>query len=63
MTPLFALVLTICSGSTDCTDLIEGVYETKAECSHIIYEERYLNAGYYPVDGILHSGAVTASDN
>lgn len=53
MTPLFALVLTICSSNTDCVDVIKGVYDTKSECELIIYQERYFNAECYPSDAVL----------
>lgn len=56
MTPLFALVLTICSNTTDCTDVIKGVYNTKSECEFIIYQERYFNAECYPSDAVLQMG-------
>lgn len=55
MTPLFALVLTICSGN-DCTDIVKGVYDTKPECEQVIYEERYFNASCYPVENIIRMG-------
>lgn len=55
MTQLFALVLTICSASSDCTDAVKDIYDTRSQCEQVIYKERYLNASCYPVEGIIHS--------
>lgn len=50
MTQLFALVLTICSANTSCTDVVKDVYDTQAQCEQVIYDERYFNANCYPVE-------------
>lgn len=63
MTQLFALVLTICSGSNECADVIKGVYDTQSQCEQVIFEERYFNANCYPVEGILHLNDVEISKN
>jgi hypothetical protein len=53
MSPLFALVLTICSANSDCTDVIKGVYDTQAECQQVIFEERYFNAECREAEAVL----------
>lgn len=63
MTPLFALVLTICSSSTNCSDVVKGVYDTQAECEQVIYEERYFNGNCYPVEKIIHAGNLDTVKN
>lgn len=63
MTPLFALVLTICSSTTNCTDVVKGIYDTKAECEQVIYEERYFNGNCYPVEKIVHAGDLDTVSN
>lgn len=63
MTQLFALVLTICSSGTNCTDVVKGVYDTKSQCEQVIYEQRYFNGSCYPVEKIIHAdGTETASN-
>lgn len=60
MTPLFVLVLTICSSSsTDCTDVIKDIFTTNAKCEQEIYEERYFNANCYPADKFVLDGKLT----
>ncbi|HDC4620406.1 MULTISPECIES: DUF1482 family protein [Enterobacter] len=53
MTQLFALVLTICSSSIDCTEVVKEVYDSQAECNQAIYEERLFNGACYPVEKIV----------
>lgn len=63
MTPLFALVLTICSSNTDCTEVVKEVFDTQAQCEKVIYEERYFNANCYPVEKIIHAGELSTAQN
>lgn len=63
MTPLFALVLTICSSTTECTNVVKDVYDTQAQCEQIIYEERYFNGNCYPVEKIVHAGDLNTVQN
>lgn len=63
MTQLFALVLTICSGSNNCTDVVKDVYDTQAQCEQVMYEERYFNANCYPVEKIVHAGDLDTVSN
>jgi hypothetical protein len=63
MTPLFALVLTICSSSTDCTNVVKDIYDTQAQCEQVIYEERYFNGNCYPVEKIVHAGDLDTVSN
>ncbi|SAF45874.1 DUF1482 family protein [Enterobacter kobei] len=63
MTPLFALVLTICSSSIECTEVVKEVYDTQAECNQVIYEERYFNANCYPVEKIIHAEELSTAQN
>lgn len=50
MTPSFALALTICFNSTDCTEAIKDVYATQIQCDQAIYEERLFNANCFKVE-------------
>lgn len=59
MTQLFALVLTICSSNINCSEVMKEVYDTQAQCEHVIYEERYFNANCYPVEKIVHGGELS----
>ncbi|HDR2353316.1 TPA: DUF1482 family protein [Enterobacter roggenkampii] len=63
MTPLFALVLTICSSTTNCTNVVKEVYDTQAQCEKIIYEERYFNGNCFPVEKIVHAGELDIVSN
>lgn len=64
MTPLFALVLTICStSSTECTDVVKEVYETEARCNQEIFDKRYFNGNCYPVEKIIHAGELSTVRN
>lgn len=63
MTPLFALVLTICSSSTECTDVVKDVYDSQAECEQVIYEERYFNGNCFPVEKSVHAGDLDIVSN
>lgn len=54
MTPSFALALTICFNSNDCTEAIKDVYATQSQCDQAIYEERLFNANCYKVDSDFH---------
>lgn len=62
MIPSFALVLMICS-VTECTDAVENIYKTKAQCEGVIFEERFFNAECRPVDKILRMGEVDTASN
>lgn len=62
MIQLFALVLTICSSSTECIDAVKDVYDTKEQCELVIYEENYFNAGCYPVEKIIPAGELDAAE-
>lgn len=63
MTPLFALVLTICSSSINCTDVVKEVYDTQAQCEQVIYEERLFTANCYPVEKIVRAGELSSAKN
>lgn len=63
MTQLFALVLTICSTSTDCIEVINGTHATFDKCDQVIYEERYFNAECRPVDIALHPDGAVITKN
>lgn len=60
MTPLFVLVLTICSSSSaDCTEVINKVFDSNEKCEQEIYEERYFNASCYPANKFVLNGKLT----
>ncbi|MBL5911273.1 DUF1482 family protein [Enterobacter asburiae] len=63
MTQLFALVLTICSSSIDCTEVVKEVYDSQAECNQAIYEERLFNGECYPFEKIVRTGSARALSN
>lgn len=63
MTPGFALVIALCMPNTDCTDVVKGVYDTKAECEQVIYDERIFNAACYEVEAIIPMGNLDTADN
>ena len=63
MTPLFALVLTICSNSINCSEIVEEVYDTQAQCEQVIYEQRYFNGNCYPVEKIVRAGELDTDQN
>ena len=63
MTQLFALVLTLCSNSINCTEVVKEVYDTQAQCEQVIYEERYFNANCYSVEKIIHTGELSTVRN
>lgn len=50
MTPLFALVLTICSSTTNCSQAVKGIYDTEAQCNQAIFENRYFNGDCFEVE-------------
>lgn len=61
MTPSFALALTICFNSTDCTEAIKDVYASEAQCNQAIYEERIFNANCYLVQPDFHESIIKVS--
>ncbi|WP_410173230.1 DUF1482 family protein [Enterobacter cloacae] len=61
MTPLFALVLTICSSTTNCSQVVKEIYDTEAQCNQVIYEHRYFNGDCFEVEKIIHSDGTETS--
>ncbi len=58
MTPSFALALTICFNSTDCTEAIKDVYAMQIQCDQAIYEERLFNANCFKVESDFHEAII-----
>lgn len=63
MTPSFALALTICFNSTDCTEAIKDVYATQIQCDQAIYEERIFNANCFKIESDFHEEIIKATSN
>lgn len=63
MTQLYALVLMTCLNSIECKEVVLEIYDTQAECSQVIYNERIFNAACYPVEKIVHQNESDIASN
>lgn len=52
MNSLFALVITVCTVSGDCSEVVTGVYESEKECYDVSLEEQS-GGSCYPVEAII----------
>jgi hypothetical protein len=63
MTPGFALVIALCTPNTDCIDVVKNIFDTKAQCEQVIFDERIFNAACYEIEEIIPMGNFDTVNN